>query len=50
MSDPRNETNAAARARRRRNLAIALLLAAFVILTFIVTIVKLSGHGVGPTF
>ena len=30
--------------------ALALLLAAFVILTFIVTIVKLSGHGVGPTF
>lgn len=50
MSDPRDETDAAARARRRRNLTIALVLTAFVILTFIVTIAKLGGHVADRTF
>jgi hypothetical protein len=42
MSDPNSEDPAAARARRGRNLALAGALVAFVILVFIVTIVKLS--------
>ncbi len=50
MSDPLNETTEAAKARRRRNLAIAAVLAAFAILTFIVTIVKLGGHVADRTF
>jgi hypothetical protein len=42
MSDPNQEDAAAARARRGRNLLLAFALAAFVILVFFVTIVKLS--------
>ncbi len=42
MSDPNAEDPAAARARRGRNLLLAGALVAFVILVFIVTIVKLS--------
>jgi hypothetical protein len=45
MSDPNLEDSAAAGARRGRNLLLAFALAAFVILVFIVTIVKL-GHNV----
>jgi hypothetical protein len=44
MSDPQRESTEAAKARGRRNLAIGAVLAAFVVLTFIVTIVKLGGH------
>ncbi len=44
MSDPFEETPEAAKARSRRNLAIGLVLVAFVILTFVVTIVRLGGH------
>ncbi|HUO23969.1 MAG TPA: hypothetical protein VMU59_15750 [Caulobacteraceae bacterium] len=44
MSDPSNETPDAAKARSRRNLAIAGALVVFVILTFIVTIVRMGGH------
>jgi hypothetical protein len=44
MSDPLRETSEATKARGRRNLAIAAVLAAFAVLTFIVTIVKLGGH------
>jgi hypothetical protein len=38
------ETPEAARARRRRSLVMALALGAFVILVFIVTIVRMGGH------
>ena len=42
MSDPNSEDPAAARARRGRNLLLAAALLAFVILIFVVTIVKIS--------
>ena len=48
MSDPNREDGPSARARRGRNLLLALALGAFVILIFIVTLVKLSGHA--PTY
>ncbi len=44
MSDPQNESREAAKARGRRNLVIGVTLVAFVILTFVVTIVRLGGH------
>ena len=44
MSDPGREDPAAARARRGRNIAIALGLVAFVILVFFVTIAKLGAN------
>ncbi len=50
MSDPQNESPDAAKARRLRNLAIGAALAAFAVLTFIVTIVKLGGHVADRTF
>jgi hypothetical protein len=43
MSEPL-EGPAWVKARRRRSLAIALALAAFVILVFIVTILRMKGH------
>ncbi|MGZ3276334.1 MAG: hypothetical protein ACXU82_10295 [Caulobacteraceae bacterium] len=45
--DPKNpfgESGAAAKARRRRNVVLALGLVAFVILIFVVTLVKLKGN------
>ena len=45
-SNPFGESPEAARARRSRSLAIAGGLVAFVILVFVVTLLKLSGHGV----
>ena len=45
--DPKNpfgESQSAAKARRRRNVVLALGLIAFVILIFIVTLVKLKGN------
>ena len=45
--DPKNpfgESGAAAQARRRRNVFLALGLVAFVILIFVVTLVKLKGN------
>ena len=42
VSDPFHEGAATAQARRRRSLAIALLLAAFVAVVFAVTVVKLA--------
>ena len=45
MSDPRLEDNAHARARRMRNIVTALALGAFVILVFIVSIIRMSGRG-----
>jgi hypothetical protein len=43
MSNPFNEDPKAARARRGRNIAIALSLVAFVIIIFVITLIKKSG-------
>ena len=48
MSDPLHEDAEAAKARSRRNVALALGLAAFVILTFVVTLVRLGSHVFDP--
>ncbi|MGI8840182.1 MAG: hypothetical protein ACR2F8_05290 [Caulobacteraceae bacterium] len=45
MSDPNSEDQPAARARRGRNVLLAVALAAFVVVVFIVTLVKLSANG-----
>jgi len=42
MSDPAHESQAATRARRGRNIVLGLGLALFVVLIFVVTIVKLG--------
>lgn len=44
MSDPARESEAERKARNGRNIALALGLVAFVILVFIVTIVRLGGN------
>jgi hypothetical protein len=44
VSDPFHEGKTAARARRLRSWAIAIMLLAFVVLTFIVTIAKMAGN------
>ena len=44
-SDPFREGADAARARRRRSLGIAVALVAFVLLIFLVSLLRLSGHG-----
>ena len=43
MSDPNIEDPVAAKARRGRNYAIALSLVAFVVLVFVITVLKKSG-------
>ncbi|MEP6968172.1 MAG: hypothetical protein ABI906_08835 [Pseudomonadota bacterium] len=43
MSDPNLESPAAAKARRGRNILLALSLAAFVVIVFIITVVKKGG-------
>ncbi|HEV7157383.1 MAG TPA: hypothetical protein VGN38_03400 [Caulobacteraceae bacterium] len=43
MSNPFNEDPEAAKARRGRNIAIALSLAAFVIIVFVITLIKKGG-------
>ena len=43
--DPFREGPAAARARRLRSLGLALLLAAFAALIFVVAVVRMGGHG-----
>lgn len=48
MSDPNNESTAAARARHGRNVALAIILFAFVAIVFVVTIVKLGGYVGAP--
>jgi hypothetical protein len=48
MSDPKRESPAAERARRRRNLALAGVLVLFVVLVFVITIIRLSQHGYVP--
>jgi hypothetical protein len=45
--NPFNESPEAAQARRRRSLFLALGLVAFIIIVFIVTIVKLKGNVLG---
>lgn len=42
--NPYGESDLAAKARRRRSIALAVGLVAFVILVFIVTLAKLGGH------
>lgn len=44
MSDPNKESEAATKARRGRNIALAVGLFLFVVLVFIVTIVRLGGN------
>jgi hypothetical protein len=44
MSDPNQEAEAFVRARRGRNIALAVGLVLFVILVFVVTVVKLGGN------
>jgi hypothetical protein len=44
MSDPNRESDAQRKARRNRNIAMAIALFAFVILVFIVTLVRLGGN------
>lgn len=48
MNGPLDEE--ALKARGRRNVAIALSLVAFVVLVFIVSVVKMKGGDVGPHF
>ena len=43
MSDPNFDDPAAAKARRGRNILLALSLAAFVVIVFVITLVKKSG-------
>ena len=43
MSDPNRENDAAAKARKGRNIAIALGLVAFVILVYVVTLIRMGG-------
>jgi hypothetical protein len=43
MSDPNFDDPAAAKARRGRNLLLAFSLAAFVVIVFVITLVKKSG-------
>jgi hypothetical protein len=49
MIAPRKDVDPAIKARGRRNIALALGLAGFVVLVFVVTLVKLGGN-VGPHF
>ena len=45
MSDPNSENAEHLRARNGRNIATALWLVAFVVLVFIVSVIKMGGHG-----
>jgi len=48
MSDPKSEDAVAAKARRGRNVALGLALAAFVIVVFVVTLVRLGANAAAP--
>ena len=48
MSDPNRESDAAARARRGRNIAIAVGLVLFVTLVYVVTVVRLGANVLDP--
>ena len=50
MSDPNQEGEAYVRARRGRNVALALGLVAFVVIVFVVTLVKLGSNVAAPHF
>jgi hypothetical protein len=50
MSDQFDESPEAAKARRRRSIAIAVTLLGFVVLVFVVTLVRIKGHVVDPGF
>ncbi len=50
MSDPKNEDEAARKARNGRNIAMFVGLLAFVVIVFIVTIVHLRGNVATPGF
>lgn len=50
MSDPSRESDVEAKARRGRNIALALGLLLFVVLIFVVTIVRLGGNVVDRPF
>ena len=50
MSDPSRESDAEAKARRGRNIALAIGLVLFVILNFVVTIVRLGANVVDRPF
>ncbi len=50
MSDPNREDEAAIKARRGRNIALALSLVLFVVLIFIVTIVRLGADVIDRPF
>jgi hypothetical protein len=43
VSDPNGDDPAAAKARRGRNILLALSLGAFVVIVFVITLVKKSG-------
>jgi hypothetical protein len=45
VSDPNGEDDAAARARRGRNILLAFALLGFVAVIFLITIAKISGNG-----
>lgn len=47
MSDPYNEGPEAKAARNRRNLLLAGALMAFIVIVFIVTIVRMGAHAIG---
>ena len=48
MSQPGHESEADMKARRGRNIALALGLVAFVVLVFVVTLVRLGAHVLDP--
>jgi hypothetical protein len=50
LSDPRREGEDAAKARRGRNIAIAIGLVVFVVLVYVVTVVKLGHNVLAPRF
>ena len=50
MSDPAHENEAEMKARRGRNIALALGLLLFVVLIFVVTIIRLGGNVVDRPF
>jgi hypothetical protein len=50
MTAPRKDIDPAVKARNLRNIALGLGLAAFVVLVFVVTLVKLGGNLAQPHF
>ena len=50
MSDPNRENDAAAKARKGRNIAIALGLVAFVVIVYVVSIIRMGGSVLERSF